>query len=253
MKKFMFGAAIAALIATPTLASADTNAIVCLHYNNIDPDGADNVDSWGLDGAFSSEMSNGWTIQADGSHDRTDLAGTNVGSSYGAINLGMRMGDHAIYGFVGLSDLLASSGTEIGIGGQFFWNEWTFDGSVGYADFDDALLPSANATNISVDGTYFFNDNLSVTGVLRHTEAEIGGGDTDWNTIGIGGEYRFAGSPVSIGLGFQQRDYEAGDANVWNVSLKYDLGTGSLRDRSHSGPSWNGAAALNEEAIALSF
>ena len=245
MKKLIIGVAAAFLaIAAPTVASADSNAVVAFTFGNGEPDGADDSNFFGLSGGFSHDMMNGWTMQVDGAHHRVDNT-ADLATSYAAVGVGMRNDQYSIGAQLGMDDFLAVDGTTVALNGQMYFSQAVLNGSVSYATQDDF---DVDLTHFRVDGTWFFNDNLGLNAVVGHTEVDSGGGgDDDYNTYGIGGEYRFADSPYSIGVGWQRRDPDAGDIDTWNISFTMDLGTSSLSDRARHGPSWSGAHAIFEE------
>ena len=213
MKKFLLGAAAALAVTAPGVASADS-AEVGVGYGNIDFGNGADFDIWTLNGAYNHQFDSGWVLQLDGQHDRIDL-GANLGDSYGAVNLGMRNESHALYGFVGLSDVFALSFINLGAGGQLYLGNATINGSVGWSSSDDADL---DITDARLDGTWFLGgDNFGLTGQAGWINAD------------------------------------AGDADVWRISLSYNIGTGSERERSQSGASFNGARNLYQDTLAAFF
>ncbi|HET9231050.1 MAG TPA: hypothetical protein VFO00_07160 [Vitreimonas sp.] len=241
MKKILLGAAAAIAIAAPSVASAETNAVIGAHYGNTDFDGFD-FDSYGINGAFSHDM-HGGVLQMDGRWNRLDIGSgaPDLGNSYGAIHYGMRNDSHSFAGFVGLSDFFSLSGTGVGVEGQMFLGNFNLNGSLGFATYDDAL----DATHVQIDGAYFFTPNLAVTALVGVTEVDFdSGGDTDFTTYGVGGEWRFDGSPFSLTGGYRNHDFDGGDADSWMIGFNVDLGTGSVQERTRSGPGFNGAEAL---------
>lgn len=247
MRKLIIGVAAAVMaLAMPGLASADVRATVGVQYSNADSNNfPDNINTWGLNGAFSTDFSNGWTLQGDGASNRIDdSSGVNLGQGYAALSLGMRNDQWAAYGFVGLADAsILPSTTEIGVGGQLFFNNITVDGSFTYADIDGF---NSNPTEIAVDGSYFFNDNLSVTGRYAHVDTDGLTADDNFNVWGVGAEYRFDNSPFSVNASYAQADTNPDNTNIWSIGVKMDLGSDSLRDRSTHGPSWNGAGRFGD-------
>jgi hypothetical protein len=237
MKKILLGAAAALAIAAPSVAAADTNAVVGLQYTNTDFDSLD-LDQYGLNGAFSHDLSNGAVLQMDGQMGRVDAGGCCVGSSYGAVHYGWRNDSHAFAGFVGLTDFFVASGLGVGLEGQLYLGNLNLNGSIGHVDFDDFDLDSSSA---QVDAAYFFTPNLALTGIVAVSEADFGGSDTDWTTLGIGGEWRFDNSPFSINAGYRNHDFDGGDADSWTIGFAWDLGTGTVQDRTRNGPGLNGA------------
>src|SRR5262245_42357781 len=249
MKKYMLAAAAAFALAAPGVAAADS-ADVGLHVGNINPDGGGDVDVWGIDGAYSHQMDNGWVLQMDGQHDSLDV-GSDIGSSYGAVNLGARSDSHAIYGFAGLSDFAAISFINVGVGGQLYLGNVTVDGSVGYANADDDDL---SVTDASVDGTWFFTDNFGLTGRVGWAQVdEGGGGDFDATTLGVGAAWRPDGSNFTFNAGYDSVDGDGGDGSAWRLGLTYNIGTSSERERSQSGASFNGGRNLYQDTVGVFF
>lgn len=240
MKKFLIGAAAAAAMIAPSVAAADTNAVVGLQYTNGEIDSLD-WDQYGIEGAFSHDFNNGTFVQFDAASSRVDLDGGELSNGYGAIHYGMRNDNYAFAGFVSFDELFFYSGTVIGIEGQWYLPNMVFNGSIGHTDFGDL---DVSTTSASVDGSYFFTPNFSVTGVVTFADDELYGDDvTQW---GLSGEYRFANGPASIELGYRQADVYDEDATVWSIGLNIDLGADTLHERATTGPSLNGATRVHE-------
>jgi hypothetical protein len=241
MKKILLGAAAAIAIAAPSVAFADT-AQVGAHIGNLEPELGSDADYWGIDGAYSHDMANGWTLQLDGMHESIDTGGGDLGASYGAVNLGMRSDSHALYGFFGLSDVIGANFTNVGIGGQLYLGQATINGSLGYA-WSDVGGFDLDVTGAHVDGIWFFTDNFGVSAEAGWAEAESLG-DFEVDTLGVGGVYRFANTPFSINANYRNVDNEGFEVDVWQLGLTYNIGTGSEREQSQSGSSWNGGENL---------
>jgi hypothetical protein len=245
MKKILLGAAaVVAASAMTGVAAADT-ADVGVHIGNIEADASGDADFWGLSGAYSHQMDGGLVLQLDGQHDSIDL-GADLGFSYGAVNLGMRNDSHALYGFAGLADWAALSVIGGGVGGQLYLGNFTVNGSVGFASSDDADL---DVTVVNVDGTYFFTDNFGLTGQARFGDTEIGGAESEVTTLGLGAAWRITGSNFTLNGGYQSIDGDFDEGDAWRFGVTYNIGTGSERERSQSGASFNGARNLYEETV----
>ncbi|MEZ6022551.1 MAG: hypothetical protein R3C16_03845 [Hyphomonadaceae bacterium] len=250
MRKYLMGAAALAAFAAPGLAHADS-AQVGLGIANADfSGGGGDADFLRLEGAYSHNTGNGLVLQLDGLHDRIDIGPGDLGNSYGAVNLGVRSDTHAFYGFVGLSDMVALSGVNLGIGGQLYMSRATINASLGYADFDTA---DVSITDLHVDGTWFFTDNFGVGAEAGWAEGEFSP-DIDWTTLGLFGTYRFAGSPVSVNLGYRNQDFDGGgEVDTWRLGFTYNIGTSSEIERSRDGASFNGARELFESSYVLLY
>jgi hypothetical protein len=246
MKKYLWGAALLAL-AAPGLAHADT-ASVGVHTANVDVEGSDEYDFWGLDGAWSHEFGNGWTLQADGQHDNIDFGLGEVGASYGSVALGKRNEHHAIYGFVGMSDILASNGTSYGAGGQLYFDRFTLDASVTHTDIDGGIFLEGETTGFRIGGTWFFTPNLGVGAELSSAEAELLGTEMDGDGYAINAIYRFSG-PVAITGRYRHDDWDAGEIDAWLLGVSLNFGTETAQEQVNRGPNWNGARRAYEDTF----
>lgn len=244
MKKILMGAVAALAIAAPGIASADS-ADVGVSYSNTEIDNFD-VDAWTLNGAFVHQLEGNLVLQADGQINQQDFGGgTDLGTSYGAVNFGTRNDTYALYAFVGLSDLFAVSATNYGVGGQYYLSNLTLNGSYGVSNWDGGL----DMTNLHADATYFFTDNLSVTAEAGQTDLDF----TDWTTLGIGAAWRPDGSNFTFNAGYRNMDYDNADGDQWRLGFTYNIGTSSERERSQTGASLNGARTLFEETSSLAL
>ncbi|MBS0384062.1 MAG: hypothetical protein JSS00_01780 [Proteobacteria bacterium] len=243
MRSIMLGAAAVALLATPGLANAQTNAVVGLDFNSVDfGSGPGTWDVYGLNGAFNHDFSNGWEVQLDGYAGRASPPHfCCINTDYAALHFGMRHDSYSMAGFVGLMSAEPFSGIDVGVEGQMQFTQAMLEGSLSYVDFGDIDL---NATNVQVDGSWFVNPDFAVNALVGYTDANEGSSNGHWWSYGLSGEYRFANSPASVSLGYRRFDESGAHVDTWSIGLTLDLGTGTLQDRSKSGPSWNGGRSL---------
>lgn len=242
MRKVLLGAAALIAIAAPGVAVANSGE-VGLSFSNTDVDSVGDFDTLRLDGAFNHTTSGGFVLQFDAAHDRIDTGIADLGVGYGAVSFGTRTDGYAFYGFAGLSDFAALSGTNFGLGGQMYLGNITLNASAGWAELETA---DVSITNVNFNGTYFFTPNFGLGAEASWSEAELGP-DVDWTTLGVNAVYRFAGSPFAIGAGYQWQEFDGGvDADTWRLRLSYNFGTGSELERSQSGASFDGARRLFE-------
>ncbi len=238
MKKFLLSAAAALAIAAPGVAAADS-ADVGVNFSNTDAGGGFDLDAWSLNGAFVHNLDGNMILQFDGEHNKMDIGGNaDLGASYGAANFGVRNDSYAVYGFVGFSDIFALSGTNYGIGGQFYLPNMTFNGSYGITDWGDDI----NMSNLHVDATYFFTDNFGIS-------AEAGQSDMDFadlRTLGVGAVWRPDGTNFTFNAGYRNFDFDGAEADQFRIGFTYNIGSHSAKENSQSGASLNGARTLFE-------
>ena len=240
MKKLVLGAAAAAALLAPAVANAETNAVVGIDYTHLDFDSLGDANMYGINGAFNHEFSNGWQVQMDGAADRVDGGFCCINENYAAAHYGMRTDQYSFAGFVGLQSFSIFSGIDVGVEGQMHFGQASVGGSISYIDFGDVGL---NAWNANLDGVYYFTPNFSVNAGAAYTNLDEGG-NADYWTWNLGGEYRFDNSPFSMSLGYRQSDLDGASVDAWTVGLTLDLGTGSLQERRVKGPSWGGARSI---------
>jgi hypothetical protein len=241
MRKVALGAAAIALMTAPGLAHADTNAVVGIDYNRVDQPFED-LDVYGINGAFNHDFDGGWNLQMDGYAGRASGEGfCCLSTNYAALHLGTRMESYSFAGFAALQSFSSLSGINVGVEGQMFFSQAMVEGSVSYTDWGDADL---SATNAQIDGSWFLTPDFSINGVLGYTSADEGGSDGNFTSYGLSGEWRFANMPTSVSLGWRRTDGEGDHDDTWSIGVTFDLGTGTLQERTTKGPSWNGARSV---------
>jgi hypothetical protein len=247
MRKYLLGAAAALAIAAPGIASADSGEIG-VSIGNIDFDSGD-LDTYGIDGSYVNNLHGDWVVHFDGAQTRLEDSGFSIGVGHADASVGVRNEGHALYGFIGMGNLYYFSSTNFGIGGQLYFPQATVNGSVGFANIDDADL---DVTNVSVDGTWFFTPNFGVGGNVGWVEFDGSGSDVDGNRYGISGVWRPDGTNFTFGAGYENIDFDDFDADSWRLSLTYNFGTGTEQERSQTGASFNGADRLfNDMSIGI--
>jgi hypothetical protein len=242
MKKYLLGAAAALAIAAPGLAHAEDAGSVGVHYANIDPSGGDSADVYGLDITYAHDFSNGWTVQGDGSSERISGGiGFDEGVGFAALSAGMRGESGDYYGFVGNADFFEAI-TMAGVGGRWNVNNATIGGDVGYADLQDG-----HAWQADVNGAYFLNNNFGLNADLGYVDFSDGGGHaTVW---GLGGTYRFTGSPVALDLGYQRGSEDSEHDNVWRLGLSWQFGSDSAQSYAQHGANFDGSRHFYNEIL----
>lgn len=246
LRKVLIGAVATAALMTPSVAAADTNAVVGVAYNMQEIESTD-WDRYGINGAFSHDFSNGTLLQFDAAGERIDAGGCCISAGYAAAHYGMRNDNYGLGAFVSLQEFSILSGLGVGVEGQLHMTNFVFNGSLGHLDFQDGDISGFGA---QIDGAYYFSPNFAITGLYSHFSGDDDL-DVEWDTYGIGGEWRFAGSPASIVLGYRHVEIEDVEGDNWTIGFNFDLGTDSLQDRARSGPSFNGASALHNNMNVL--
>jgi hypothetical protein len=245
MRNWIFGAAVAiAAFAAPGLAAAQTG-YVGLNYSSSDFSGAaDEVDSYGVEGAVAFAGSGSIVFEVDAAIGTTDGAGDDdtaygiVGHVYG------RNDDHLFGGFVGIAGADDSETWIAGLEANKYFANWTLAGALFYGNNDDA---ESDGYGVNVEARAFVHDNFRVNGNIGWVSVDDGAGDDDAMVYGVGGEYQFAQLPISIGAGYSTIDFDGGDVDTWTIGLRYNWG-GTLRDRDR-----NGASQANVVGLAGAF
>jgi hypothetical protein len=205
------------------------------------PAGSGNSDGVAVEGAvtFAPTATLGLDLNAaysdtNQSDDTTGIAG----------HLYAKGADYKFGGFVAAANANSDTYLEGGVEGQKSWDAWTLAGVVSYANLDDA---NVDAWGGDAQVRYFFGDDLRLDGKAGWHNVDFSGavGDDDvWN-LGVGGEWRWRGSPVSLTAGYDHYEFDSRnvDADVWTIGARWNFG-GSLKERDRDGPSFGGLSSL---------
>ena len=233
MRTWIIGAAaLLAVAAAPGVASA-ASGYVGLNYSNTDVDNGGNNNAWGAEGSVVFSGSSQISFELDGSisdGDETDTVTSGVAHVF------TRNDSYLFGGFVGASHADDSTTWSVGLEGNKYFEGWTAAAAIGYANNNDADISGWGA---NLQARVFPTDNFRLQGNIGYASVDFNpGSDTAW-TAGVGAEYQFDALPVSVGANYNHVEFNDADisANVWSISLRYNFGGGSLRDRDRNGAS----------------
>ncbi|MGE3251857.1 MAG: hypothetical protein AB7J28_16915 [Hyphomonadaceae bacterium] len=236
-------AALAASVGAAGAAHATTGHVSGSYSTaNVEYDGGseDDIDSWGLSGAFISPAVHGVDVQFSASHENNTWDGSDYdnGQSTVAVWGTHRTGNFGFGGYFGFGNEWSQTVYMYGGEVQFYLPNATIRGVAQHGSMSDAY--DYSATDLRVDATWFIMEQLAATLGVSHTDFD----DYDDSATGVhvGGEYRFANSPVSISADYlwEDWDYDPGGAegNIFRIAATWDFGTGSLQERSQTGASF---------------
>lgn len=245
MKKLMLGAALAAAIAAPAVANAETNGSIDLGYENSDFDYGD-FETYSLGATVTHDMG-GWTIQGDGRTSLQNWSGNDYSHSYGAIHGSKDVHGWDVGGFVGLVNYYGDPGTLIGVESRTAFGNFSLDGLIAYTDFDDN---GYEGTSARVGGAYFFMPNLSANAAVGWTDI-----DTDFGTdyeiweYTVGGAYQFSNN-MAITAGYTSTDGDRStgtsyDGDSFKLGFVVNFGGGTLQENTNDG-AWGSARYVSD-------
>lgn len=245
MKKAMLGAALAAAMAVPAVANAETNGSIDLGYENSEFDYGD-FENYSLGAALTHDMG-GWTVQADGRTTLQNWSGFEYSHSYAAVHGSTDLGGWDIGGFVGLINYYGDPGTLIGFETRTAWGNFSADGVLAYADFDDNGYEGGT---VRIGGAYFFMPNLAVNAAVGRTDINTDfGTDYEITEYTVGGAYQFANNiAVSLGYAGTDGDRSTGteyDGDSLMLGVRFNFGGGALQDNTNDG-AWGSARSVSD-------
>lgn len=247
MRNFILTAAVAlAAIAAPAVASAQTGYVGAI-YANTDPDGADDFDSYGIEGSVFFPASGSLGVEVDAAVVDSDDSDTGYGLTG---HLFTRNENYLFGGYVSVADSDDDTTWGAGLEANKYYDRWTLNGSVGYADADDA---NVDAWGVNVGASLFATDNLRFDANLGWANVDGPGGDDDALGYGVGVEYQLASVPVSFGasVGHVEFDDANAEADVIGVAVRWNFGGGTLLDRDRNGASQASRTGILSSALAL--
>jgi len=245
MKHVLFAsAALAAVIFAAAPSFAQSTGYVGLSYGQTDIENVEG-DTWAAEGAVAFDLSDAWGGQIDLGYTSTDYDGAGeIDGLNGTFHLFKRNDSHSFGGFVGLSEVEDTTVWNLGVEGQSYMANTTLAGSFAYGQIDDADL---DTWSLNGEARYFVSDNFRLDAGLGWTRVTDGDDSADGWSFGVGGEYQLATAPVSLTAGYTRSTLNDLDieADTFRVGVRYNFGTGSLKERDRSGASFNNPNNLN--------
>ncbi len=220
---FLGATALALMAATPANAQNYVGAV----YGNADVDGLGDANFYGVEGAFG-----GPNYEFDLSFTDSDESDSALS---GAAHLLSRNDSHLLGAFVGVSNASDSTSWTIGGEGNIYMDNVTFAGAIGYSSNDDI---DTDGYGVNGEARLFLSDNFRLQAGAGFARVDTAGLEDDAISFGLGGEYQFAGAPVSLALYWDRSELSDADitAETLTLGVRYNFG-GSLRDRDRTGAS----------------
>lgn len=229
MRNWIIGAAALLAAAVPGAAAAASGYVGAV-YSEVEVDGADDAEAYGVEGAVAFSGSGSIVFEVDAAildSDDTDEAYGLTGHVYS------RNESHLFGGFVGIATSDDSDTWTAGLEASKFFTNWTLAGALFYASNDDE---EADGYGVNAQARFFVHDNFRLQGNLGWAQVDAGGDDSDAFLYGVGGEYQFSAIPISVGANYNRVDGDDAEADVLSATLRYNWG-GTLRDRDRNGAS----------------
>jgi hypothetical protein len=233
MKKYVVTASLMAGLSMISGAAFAQTGSVGANVLRVDTDFGD-VDAYGVDGEVIFETGGGWSTILEGTFTDSDDADSVVSAQGHLINLS---GNSAWGGFVGVADSDGSTVFTIGAEYAMFFDASTLAFNVNYGNDDDN---NTDAYGLSAAYRIFAGDNLRFDVGASLGRAESGGFDADVNSIGVGVEYRFDGSPFSVGAAYSRVDGDIAEADVFGLTARWNFGDTSLKAADRAGKTFTG-------------
>lgn len=199
----------------------------------VDTDFGD-ADAYGIDAEAIFETGGGWAAIVEGEFVDSDDTDSALSAEGHLIN---RSATNAWGGFVGVADSDDSSIFTIGAEYAQFFDSTTLAFNVNYGTDDDS---DVDAYGINAAYRIFATDNLrfDIGGSLGRAEA--GPFDADVSSLGVGVEYRFEGSPFSVGAAYTRVDGDLAEADVVGLTARWNFGDTTLKAADRAGKTFTG-------------
>lgn len=240
MKKILVGAATAAALVAPGIASADTLGAVDFTYESTDYDAGSAFDGYSIGGAIATDVSNGLRLQVDGRTTMQDWSYDTYSHGYAAGHLSGDIAGFNVGGFAGIVNYYGDGGTLLGVQARNDWGNLSVDGSIAFTDFRDNDYDS---THYNIGGSYFFTPNFAVNAGYSINEINSGSG-YDINAWSLGAAYQFANNVEVFGAwtntNFEYNGAEYNQADSLSLGVRLNLNGGTLQDNTNGGL-WNSA------------
>ncbi len=245
MKKILVGAAAAAALIAPGVASADTSGAIDYTYESTDYDNGDGFDAYSLGGAIVTDVSNGLRLQADGRTTLQEWNSDGYSHGYAAAHLSGDLGGFNVGGFAGMLNYYGDGGSVFGIEARRGIGNFSVDGSIAFSDFGDN---NYDGSHYNIGGSYFFMPNFAINADYSVDDIDSGAG-YDLDGWSLGAAYQFSnnievfGNWTNTNYEYNGSDYNETDALQLGVRL--NINGGSLQDNANGGL-WNSAREISD-------
>jgi hypothetical protein len=206
---------------------------VGVNYTRADSDFGD-ADAYGIDGEAIFDTGAPWAVMVEGDFTETDDTDA-VGALKGHL---LNRGANSTWGvFVGAADTEGSTVLSTGFEYAQFFEAATLAFNLNFASDNDVDVEGYGA-----NGAYriFSGDNLRYDIAAGIGSVDALGNDSEFYSLGVGFEYRFDGTPYSVGAGYTRVDGDGADANIFGVTLRWNFGDTTLKAADRSGKTFTG-------------
>jgi hypothetical protein len=249
MKKLLVGAAAAAALIAPGVASADTQGAIDFNYETTDYDTGSDFDQWSLGGGFATDFSHGLRVQLDGRTTQQEWngGGGDYSHGYAAAHVSGDLAGFNVGGFAGFLNYYGDGATLLGVEARRGFGNISLNGSIGHADFGDDN--GYDGTSYRLGGSYFFMPNFAVSAGYGLTNIDDSFQDSDITEWNVGAAYQFSNNIELYGAYVDSEndrsisgDYEF---EAFQVGMRLNFNGGTLQDNANGGL-WGAARDISE-------
>lgn len=241
MRTLLLGAAAAAAIMAPGLASADTSGSVGFVYEDNDFDYGE-FQGYSLGGTIIHDLHSNMTLQADGRTTLQSWEGSTGDYSHGyaAAHLSGDLGGINVGGFAGIVNYYGDGGVLIGAEARTAFGNFSVDGSIARTDFNDN---NYDGTAFRIGGSYFVMPDFAVR-VGASTTSINSFTDDDVTELSLGGAYQFA-NDIEVYANYTNTDGDQSvgadyEGDTMMLGVRLNIGGGTLQDNTNGG-AWSSA------------
>lgn len=246
MKKILVGAATAAALIAPGIASADTSGAIDFTYENTDYDSGSDFDAYSLGGAVATDISHGLRLQADGRTTMQDWSYDTYSHGYAAAHLSGDLAGFNVGGFAGILNYYGDGGSLLGVEARRAIGNFSVDGSIAFSDFRDN---DYDGTHYNIGGSYFFMPNFAVNAGYSINEIDYFSSDYELDAWSLGAAYQFANNIEVFGAwtntNYENNGVDYNETDSLQLGVRLNINGGSLQDNTNGGM-WNAAREVSD-------
>jgi len=226
MRNLILGAAaaLAAVVAMPMAASADTGGSIGLTYAGLDQDNNPSKDNVvAFSGVVLTDLNNGWSVQANMVSADTDTNNDSYGTSALEVHAIYDFGQVAVGGFTGMfEDGFGRNYLTLGVEAAGDIGPVHVSGSISTHDNRNGNQDDLDNMGIQASMAVMPNLRLGVSG----SWSDFGGANGEVESYGISADYSIPNTDFVVGIGYRQfeTDFANFDMDAIGISLKWKFG-----------------------------